>query len=176
MPKKHVNVESAQVVFTVEPRTEGGEPTVITFDLSKVDGPMRDRLALHGAAQKIGDSYAGAKESGEDPIAYAEAAINDTIKQLYAEEHGGLNKWSVTRTGTGAPRTSLLVQAFAQVSGKSLEEAQEIVSQLNDEEKKELQGKKKIAAAIAAIRAEQAVARAKKAAEEAAKEDEADVA
>src|SRR5690606_7229783 len=119
----------------------------IMFDLSKVTPSMLRMLALHGARQKIGDSYAGAKESGEDPVDYATAAILDTIKQLYAEEHGGLNRLSVTRTGTGAPRTSLLVQAFALVTGKSVEEAQEYISDLNDEEKKELQKKKKIAAA-----------------------------
>ena len=166
MPKKAVNVEARNVVFTVEPKTEGESATVITFDLSKVSPEILARLALHGASQKIGDSYAGAKESGEDPVAYATAAINDTIKQLYE------GSWSVGRTGTGAPRTSLLVQAYAQVKGITLEEAQEVIGGLNDEEKKVVQAAKKVAAAIAAIRAEQAAARAKKLAEEAAKEDE----
>src|SRR5690606_1991871 len=95
MPKKNIigetfeeKVERGLIAFVVEPKVEGGEPNTIMFDLSKVTPSMLRMLALHGARQKIGDSYAGAKESGEDPVDYATAAILDTIKQLYAEEHG----------------------------------------------------------------------------------------
>ena len=84
MPKKSSmgdNFASKTVVFTMEaPEGEVGEK--FTFDLSKVSPDNVIRLALHGASQKIGDSYAGAKDSGEDPVAYAKAAIADTIKQL----------------------------------------------------------------------------------------------
>lgn len=172
MPKKQVNFDAAagtrQVAFTMDKpagAAEDFQPVVHVFDLSKVNEETLIRLALHGASQKIGDSYAGAKDSGEDPITYADAAVRETIEQLYQ------GKWSVTRTGSGAPRTSMLAQAFAAVKGITLEEAIEAVSGLTDEEKKVLQQNKKVAAKIAALKAEQALARAKKAEEEAAKED-----
>lgn len=164
-----------QVLFTMDKPADAPEdfvPEVFTFDLKKVSAEMIERLALHGASQKIGDSYAGAKDSGEDPLAYARAAIKDTIKQLYSKENDGNDTWSVTRSGTGAPRTSILIQAYAQVKGISIEEAQELIGALNDEEKKVVAGAKKVAAAMAQIRADQAAAKARKLAEEAAKEDE----
>lgn len=162
--------QSALVTFTMDKPAnapEGFQPEVITFDLSKVDTNTLIRLALHGASQKIGDSYAGAKESGEDPIKYAKEAVSETIDQLYQ------GKWSVTRTGSGAPRVSILVLAYAKVKGITEDAALEVLADLSDDDKKELQKNKKIAAAIAQIRADQAAERAKKAAEAAAKEDEA---
>jgi hypothetical protein len=172
MPKKAVvfNAEAGEklVNFTMDKPANAPEdfvPVVHTFDLSKVSEEILIRLALHGASQKIGDSYAGAKDSGEDPIAYADAAVQETIKQLLE------GKWAISRTGSGAPRTSMLAQALAAVKGMSLEEAIEAVGELSDDEKKVLQANKKIAAKIAGLKAEQALARAKKAEEEAAKED-----
>lgn len=172
MPKKAVvfNQESGEklVNFTMDKPTGAAEdfvPEVIGFDLSKVDEATLFRLALHGASQKIGDSYAGAKESGEDPIKYAKEAVSETIKQLYE------GKWAVTRTGSGAPRVSILVLAYAKVKGITEDAALEVLSDLSDDDKKELQKNKKIAAAIAVIRAEQAAERARKAMEAAAKED-----
>jgi hypothetical protein len=164
-----------QVLFTMDKPTnapEGFVPEVFTFDLTKISAEMLERLALHGASQKIGDSYAGAKDSGEDPLAYAKAAIQDTIKQLYSKENGGNDTWSVARSGSGAPRTSILIQAYAQVKGVSIEDAQETIGALNDDEKKVVAGTKKVAAAMAQIRAEAAAAKARKLAAEAAKEDE----
>lgn len=164
MPKKATDVAAKAVVFTLD-APEGVEGEKITFDLSQVNEETLVRLALHGASQKIGDSYAGAKESGTDPVAYAKEAINDTIRQLYE------GKWSVTRTGSGAPRVTILVQAFASVKGISLEEAQDVIGGLNDEEKKVVSANKKVAAKIAALRAEAAAEKARKAAEAAEAED-----
>jgi len=176
MPKKQVvftpatDVAAAQnlVKFTLDlPKDapEGTQAEVIVFDLSKLTQETILRLALHGASQKIGDSYAGAKESGEDPLKYTKEAIEATIKQLEAGD------WSVTRTGSGAPRVSILVLALAKVKGITQDEALELVGDLSEDDKKELQKNKKIAAAMAGIRAEQALARAKKAEEAALAED-----
>lgn len=173
MPQKKPDIEARKILFILEVPKDAPEGTVgetIEFDLAKVPEDLLPRLALHGASQKIGDSYSGAKESGEDPIAYAKASIEETIKQLYE------GKWSVGRTGTGAPRTTHLVRAYAALTGKTLEEALETVGGLTDEEKKALQGQKKIAAKIAQFKAEDAAARAAKLAEEAAKEDAASAA
>lgn len=178
MPKKTViftpesegQEQVALVQFTMDKPKDAPEdfqPVVHTFDLSKVSPAILIRLALHGASQKIGDSYAGAKDSGEDPIAYADAAVQETIKQLYE------GRWTVTRTSSGAPRVSILVQAYAKVKGISIDEALEVIGGLEADEKTTLSKNKKIAAAIAGIRAEQALARAKKAEEEAAKEESA---
>lgn len=176
MPKKAIvganfaeRVQNQKVQFTLE-AAEGQTPEVINFDLSKVSPEMVTMLALHGASQKIGDSYAGAKDSGTDPIAYAREAINDTINQLYAGD------WSVTRTGSGAPRVTQLVQAFSIVTGKTLEESQEFISALNDEEKAALQKKAKIAATVAQLKAEQAVKRAQELAKKAEAEAEKEAA
>jgi hypothetical protein len=168
MPKKLVDLPTKSVVFTLDKPANAAEDFVaekLAFDLSAVNEETLIRLALHGASQKIGDSYAGAKDSGEDPLAYTKSAIEETIKQLYE------GKWAVTRTGSGAPRVSILVLAYAKVKGITPEESLEVVGALDEEEKKVLQQNKKIAAAIAGLRAEQAMKRAEAAAKAAEEED-----
>lgn len=173
MPKAQLNVEPRNVTFIFEDEVAAvaadeakgivaveAKPSRAVFDLSKVSQDMLLHLALHGAKQKIADSYAGAKESGTDPLTYAKAAVKETTLQLYSKENGGTDTWSVTRSGTGAPRTTFLVQAFSESSGKSLEEAQEIVGSLTDEEKTALGKKPKIAAIVAGLKAKAAVAKA----------------
>jgi hypothetical protein len=104
MPKKQVvfNPETGEklVHFTMDkPKDapEGFTPVVHSFDLSKVNEETLLRLALHGASQKIGDSYAGAKDSGEDPIAYADAAVRETIQQGYLRGRGAGCGWRSQR-------------------------------------------------------------------------------
>jgi hypothetical protein len=173
MPKKIIDVAAGTITFQFEDGTaaNGDQPAVPgstqVFDISKLKATPEglatlERLAIHGASQKIGDSYAGAKESGTDPVAYAKEAVKDTIEQLYA------NKWSVTRTGSGAPRTTLLVIAVSAVSGQSIEEVQTSIESLSDEEKAALQKQPKIRAKLAALQAEKAVERAAKLAKDAA--------
>lgn len=174
MPKAVLNLEPRTVGFIYEDEVAAdaekgiaGSPSRDTFDLSKVSPAMLIHLALHGAKQKIADSYAGAKESGTNPLAYAKEAVRDTIAQLYSTEHGGKDTWSVGRTGSGAPRTTFLVQAFAEASGQSIEAAQEVVGALSDEEKTALGKKPKIAAIVARLKAEAAVRKAEELAKKA---------
>jgi hypothetical protein len=157
MPKKLVDIEAGTVVFSFE---DGSSQT---FELAKAEAVIR-HLALHGASQKIGDSYAGAGEEA-DPVAYAKAAVADLIGRLYAGD------WRQASAG-GTKRASLLVLAFAEISGQSIEAATEYVEGLADEEKKALNGKPKIKAVVARIKAERAMA----AAERAAKAAEAEAA
>lgn len=162
--KKAIDVAAKAVVWTFD------DGSTQTFDLTQVTPELAVMLSLHGASQKIGDSYAGAKESGTDPLAYAKEAVKDTIAQLYKGE------WKIARTGTGAPRTSFLIIAFAKITGKSLEESQELVGGLTDEEKAALQKKPKIAAALAALRADAAVAKAAELAKKAEEAEKAEAA
>jgi hypothetical protein len=147
MPKKAVDIESGTVTFTFEDETSQ------TFELSRAEAVVR-HLALHGASQKIGDSYAGAGDE-ENPLAYAKAAVADLIARLYAGE------WKQSGGG-GAKAMPVIVQAFAAVSGKSLEEAFEVYDCLTDDEKKALAKKPRIAAKVAAIKLERAAAKAAK--------------
>lgn len=150
--KKSINVEARTVSFD----DEAGN--VQTFELDKVSDEIRVRLALHGASQKVGDSYAGAGDSA-DPTAYANEAVKDTIAQLLAGE------WRVG--GGGGPRVSDLAQALSRISGESVEAVTEKLSKAGDEEKKNLRKHPQVAAILAAIKAENAAKRAATLAEKA---------
>lgn len=150
MTKKVVSVEAGTVTFDFE----NGKSAA--FDLSKVSPEIMRRLALHGASQKVGDSYAGAGESA-DPAAYAEQAVAETIAQLYAGD------WRVT--AAGGPRVSDLATAIARLSGQSVEAVTEQLAKASDEQKKELRKHPQVAATLAAIKAENAAKRAAKLAE-----------
>lgn len=157
MTKKATDATAKTVSFDFE----NGKVSV--FDLSKVSPEILNRLALHGASQKIGDSYAGAGDES-DPVAYAEAAANDVIAQLYAGD------WRVT--ATGGPRVSDLAQAISQLSGQTVEAVTAGLNKATDEAKKKLRKQPKIAAQLAQIKATNAAARAAKLAEAAGKVDE----
>jgi hypothetical protein len=150
-----------------------GVDSFVVFELSKVPGAetldatsMAGRLAIHGASQKIGDSYAGvAKET--DPLAAAKAAVAETIKQIYD------GVWRVN--AGGGPRVNDLAIAIARVTGQSLEGedgAVAYVAAMSDEDKKVMRKKPKIAAELAKIALEKAQKRADELAKKAAEEDE----
>jgi hypothetical protein len=94
------------------------------FELAKVSGgdtvdpnSIAGRLALHGASQKVGDSYAGAatqsKELGISALEYAKQAVRETIAQLYA------GTWRVN--AGGGPRVNELAVAIARATGEPLD-------------------------------------------------------
>ena len=80
--------------------------------------PMLVRLALHGASQKGGDSYAGAANE-QDPMAYAKASVEETLAGIMS------GVWRVTIGG--GPRVTLLARALARIAGKTPEEAQGVI-------------------------------------------------
>lgn len=145
MTKKVVNVEAGSVTFDFE----NGKTAVFTLD--SVSPEILKRLALHGASQKIGDSYANAKDSS-DPAVYAEETSTEVIKQLVDGE------WRAT-SATG-PRVSDLAMAVSRLNGKPIEEIIESLGKATDEQKKELRKHPQIAATLAAIKAENAAKRA----------------
>jgi hypothetical protein len=157
MPKKAVNVEAGSVVFAFEDKSEQ------TFTLSKVSEEIAARLALHGASQKIGDSYAGAADEA-DPVAFAKAQVAGVIQQLYD------GNWSSGGGGRGTVPT--LVIAFAEFSKMELDKAGELIEAMSDDEKKALAKKPKLVAILARIRLERAQVAAQKAQAAADAEDE----
>lgn len=154
MTTKTVNVEAKTVTFTHD------DKTTAVFELAKCSADMVTRLALHGASQKAGDSYAGAAKE-TDPLGFAKQAVADTIAQIYSGE------W---RTSTGGARgPSDLAQAIAQGTGSTVEEATDLLASLGDDEagdnaRKALRNKPKVKAALAAIKARKAIAAAERAA------------
>lgn len=153
MPKK-------QVVMT-----EAGAPTgVVKFlfedetsqeiDLNSLSDEIKFRLMVHGASQKIGDSYAGAKAEAS-PIAFAKESVAETMKQLRD------NLWRVT--AVGGPRVTDLATAYSIAAGETIEAAIELVGSLDEEGLKALRAKPKIKAQLAIIAARKAQERAEKA-------------
>ncbi len=138
-----------------------GEGREQIFDIGSVSDAIRQRLALHGASQKIGDSYAGANKA-DDPIEYAEKAVQETIEQLYAGD------WRVSG-GVGGPKFSDLAIAISRATGNTVEDSHEFVESMSDEDKKIWRNKGKVKVALIQLRAERAQAaldRATKAAAE----------
>ncbi len=147
MTKKVVNAETGRIDFQFD------DGSTESFELSKTRADIQNRLALHGASQKIGDSYAGAGDEA-DPLAYAKEAVKDTIAQLYAGD------WRVT--AAGGPRISDLATALSQISGKTLEECVARVGEMTDEAKKVARKHPAVAAKLAEISAQKAAAKATK--------------
>lgn len=157
MTKKVVELNEAglptgRIVFTFD------DESTQVFDLAQVNENVVRRATMHGFSQKIGDSYAGAANSGTDPVAYAKAAVADTIAQLYAGD------WRASSAGSAGPRVTDLALAVSRVTGKDVQTVVELLDGLDDDGKKALKSKPKVKAMLALIAAEKATKRAEKAA------------
>lgn len=139
--KKAIDTEAGIVSFTF---TNGRVLSIIPGDLP-VD--MFTRLALHGVAQKVGDSYAGATTPDE---AYANAEA--VIEALYA------GQWNAGRESTGG----ILVEAIARLTGKPIAECKAAFDALPEASQKAIAADVKVAAMVATIRLERAKAKAEK--------------
>lgn len=152
MAKKIVSVENKTVTF------DFGEAGEVVFDLSRVSPEMLTRLALHGASQKGGDSYASAKSATEgtdiDPNEWAKGQCEAAVEQVYNDD------WSVRRAGGGSQITDL-ARALAEVMPDVSEaDAAERLSDATKEEKASLRKHPAIKAVLERIRAERAAAKA----------------
>lgn len=165
MPSKNVSLEAKTVTFDFDDQGEN-----LVFDLNECDQDTIVRLALHGASQKIGDSYAGAKSKADEQNmtvpAYARQQADGVITNLY---NGDFNAGG----GGGGPRSSMLSQALAEVGGISEAEAIAKIAEADDEVKKALKKHPQIKTVMARLQAEAAAARAKKLEEQAGDEAEA---
>lgn len=190
MAKKVIDVEKGTVSFDFS--KDGGE--VFVLEAAKVPGfgnvtGTALHAMLHGFSQKIGDSYANAKNQ-PNPVEWAQQQVRDLIASIM----GGV--WNAGRTGDGAARVSILARALFRIQlatwepgtkdadGNEIPEpteaaAQAFVDSLTKEQVAEYKGKKKVARMLDTIRLEDAQARlerakAKAAAGEADDEEEGD--
>jgi hypothetical protein len=142
--KKFVDIEARTIRFDFD----AGEPVV--FELSKVSERLRTvELPMHGASQKLGDSYAGAGDE-PDPDAFARASVVRVRDSLYAGD------W---RSASAAPRGGILTLAYQRASGCTAEEAATLIAGLTDVERKEMKKKKKIKTQIERIEVERKLAK-----------------
>lgn len=90
-----------------------GNDTVVTVDLSELSEDMQSNLMVHGALQKIGDSYASAGGDYAFAIAAAEKVIDNLRNDL----------WGSARTGSGEGKKSSgeLATALSILQGKDVE-------------------------------------------------------
>lgn len=163
MAKKTVSVETKSVVF------EFGEAGSVVFDLSKVSDEMLTQLALHGASQKGGDSYAGAKTATDgtsiDPDEWARNECQRVVEQIYAGE------WTVRRA-SGGPGITDLARALAEVMPDVTEaEAAERLAEASKEDKAALRKHPAVAAVLQRLKAERAAAKLEQAEAAAADSD-----
>ena len=151
MAKKQVAVETKSVSFSFD---EAGS---VTFDLTKVSDEMLTQLALHGASQKVGDTYAGAKSATEgtsiDPNEWALGEAAAAIEQIYSGD------WTVRRAGSG-PGITDLARALSEVYGISEAEAAEKLGEAEKDDKAAIRKIPQVKAVLERLRAERATAKA----------------
>lgn len=147
MTKKAIDLETGVVTFDFE---DGKDALV--FDPSKCSDAIRTHLELHGAGQKIGDSYASAKKAetdlGVNPVEWSRAQAEGVIAQLYADD------WTV-RTAGGPSVTDLAV-ALSEATGATVEETAAKLAEADKDTKKAIRSHPDVAAILARIRREKA--------------------
>lgn len=149
--KKVIDGDKITITFPDAPTDES-----VVVDLNELPENIVQRLAMHGLSQKLGDATAGADLDECLPRVKAVAeALHDP------------EGWTTRVPGSAGPRTTQLAEALAAVTGKPVEEAAAVVSELDDEQKKELRGNAQIKAELAKIKAAAAAAAAEKAAKDA---------
>lgn len=159
---KHASPDAVAVVFAF---ADGNqlvvEPAAFNPTISRC-------LLLHGISQKIGDSYASAKDAAE---------AFETASALYEALAGEDGVW-LQRGESAGPRASLLAEAMVRVvpdKYPTLEAAVERLSTLTKEERAARAKIPAVAAAIETIKAERATARAAKLAADAGTPDLTDL-
>lgn len=124
-----------------------GDGTVLSLDVSNLSEEIQTELMLHGALQKIGDSYAGA--AGD--YAYAKAQAEKVIQNLID------GVWKAAReAGEAKPKSGELVQALAEIKGLEVEAVAAAVEAMDDERRKAVRSHPAVKAKIAEIRARKA--------------------
>jgi hypothetical protein len=124
-----------------------GDGTVLSLDVANLSEEIQNELMLHGALQKIGDSYAGA--AGD--YGYAKAQAEKVIQNLL----DGVWK-SAREAGEAKPKSGELVQALAEIKGLELEAVAAAVEAMDDERRKAVRSHPVVKAKIAEIRARKA--------------------
>ncbi len=125
-------------------RFDFADGTQVFCDVASLPQEMIIRLAIHGASQKVGDSYAGA-ETLADAI--------DSATATWHNVQAGI--WATGRSSTGG----VWVEALGRAADKPHEEALAVWNRLDDDARKALKRDPRVKAAKAAIDAERAQAK-----------------
>lgn len=124
-----------------------GNGTNLSLDLSSLSDEIREELMIHGALQKIGDSYSSA---GGD-YAFGVAAASKVIDNL---SNGQFN--AARTAGEGKKSVGELATALASLQNKPVEEVALALEAATDEQRKALRSHPAVKAKIASLRAEKA--------------------
>lgn len=124
-----------------------GNDAEVVIDLSTLSEEIQQELMIHGALQKIGDSYASAGGDFAYGIACAEKVVENLTNGL----------WGAVRTGSGQTKSSgELVTALAQLQGKDVAEVAAALEAATDEQRKAVRSHPAVKAKIAELRAAKA--------------------
>lgn len=125
-----------------------GNGETLSLDLSELPEDIQNDLMVHGALQKIGDSYASA---GGD-YAFGTAAATKVIENLKA------GNWGAARTGSGESKKTSgeLAQALAELQSKPIADVTAALENATDAQKKVFRAHPAVKAKIAEIRARKA--------------------
>jgi hypothetical protein len=134
-----------------------GNGEVRSLDLDTLSDETKTNLMIHGALQKIGDSYAGA--AGDYQF-----AISNVEKVMGNLEAGNFN--APRASGEAKPKTGELAEAIAALQGTEVAEAAALVEAMDDDTRKAVRAHPAVKAKIAELRAQKAAAAAAKAAAE----------
>jgi len=141
---KTVDVDKGTIEFVFAT----GETEVV--DVTKLPAETQKQLMLHGASQKLGDSY-----SGEDADK-CYTIMMGVVKNLTE------GTWSARAGGGGGARISQLAEALSRAAGEPLESCVEKLSAMDDETKKSVRAHPAVQLALGEIKLEKAQADAAK--------------
>jgi hypothetical protein len=128
--------------------------TVLAVEVASLSKNILMNLVAHGISQKVGDSYAG-----DMPVEGAIEKATEVIKRLVEGD------WKAVRISSGSAKNSLLAEAFAAASGRTVEECQAVLADMEEPQKKALRKHPQVALQIADIQAKRAAEKAAKLAE-----------
>ena len=122
----------------------------ISIELDKIPDTIKNHAMLHGIKQKVGDAAAISRNTDTGVSATYDDKANAmqmVVDRLLA---GGWNLEAGEREPTGG----LLAQALALVTGKTIEDVRAKLALLDKTQKTALEGQKKVADAMAKLRAQ----------------------
>jgi hypothetical protein len=122
--------------------------TIIMATLDGIPFEMKERLAVHGLSQKLGDSYASANDKG-----WSVQDCADTVAEILHGLRAGI--WSQA----GGSGVNIMAEAIARMLDKTAEQCAEILAAMTDDERKEMAKRDDVKAMVAQIKAERAKAR-----------------
>ena len=139
--EKEYDMDTGEVSFTF------GNGKSLSLNCNELSPEMQKQLMLHGALQKIGDSYAGAKGNYAEAIESAESVMEQLKQGVWRAARG---------EGDARPRLAELAEAISRIKQVDLEKSTAAVEKATDDQRKQWRSNAKVKAVIAQIRAEKA--------------------